>query len=154
HIGVARVHGAKLVNGELSILHTGPDLRMKKRAGRLQALRDPDDEREHGKKKQHYRPGNGQIDGALAKAIERVLQRFFAQTDEAEAVIFEMGHRVTQFFFEITDDKQAHPELIADPNNVPVNFSEERKLQEDHLGDAALANDVFQIVGRAQHRDA
>lgn len=39
---VIRSHGAKFVDDELSILHAGTGLCMKERAGRLEALRDPD----------------------------------------------------------------------------------------------------------------
>src|SRR5438552_11075157 len=44
---VARTHRAKFVNGESAILNSGTHLLMEERAGRLQPLRDPDDDRHH-----------------------------------------------------------------------------------------------------------
>src|SRR5438552_4555142 len=44
---VARTHRAKFVNGESAILNSRTHLLMEKRAGRLQRLRDPDDDRHH-----------------------------------------------------------------------------------------------------------
>src|SRR3977135_4325519 len=49
---VTRIHRAKFVNGESAILNSGTHLLMEERAGRLQALRNPNDDRHHWK---HHR---------------------------------------------------------------------------------------------------
>src|SRR6266480_1593443 len=46
---VVRTHRAKFINGESTILNSSAHLPMEERAGRLQALRDPDDDRHHWK---------------------------------------------------------------------------------------------------------
>src|SRR5436190_2452553 len=52
---VIRAHGAEFVNLEPAILHTGPGLNMKERTGRLDPLRDPDNQGEHRENDDHHR---------------------------------------------------------------------------------------------------
>src|SRR2546428_13822588 len=59
---VVRPHRAKFVNGESAILDSGTHLLMEERAGRLQALRDPNDDRHHWKHHSQNEPGNDKID--------------------------------------------------------------------------------------------
>ena len=96
-----------------AILNSGARLDVKKRAGRLQPLRDPDKQRQGRKNENHDRNGNGEIDCAFEKTVERIFQRFFAQSDEAKAVVFEMRDRMAQFFFQIAHDEKPNAELIA-----------------------------------------
>src|SRR5688572_25935014 len=59
-----------------------------------------------------------------------------------------------QLFLEIADDEQPDPEVIANPDDVPVDLGEKGELQHDDLRDPALDDDLFEVVGIAQHRDA
>ena len=62
---VPRTHCAKFVNSESAILNSGTHLLMEERAGRLQPLRDPNDDRRHWKHQGQDEPGNDEIDRAL-----------------------------------------------------------------------------------------
>ena len=48
---VVGMHGAKFVNLELTVLHPGTRLHVKERPGRLESLRDPDDDGEQREKR-------------------------------------------------------------------------------------------------------
>ena len=52
---VIRAHGAEFVNREPPILHSGPGLNMEERAGRLNPLRDPDNQGEQRENDDHHR---------------------------------------------------------------------------------------------------
>src|SRR5437667_2337954 len=82
-LSVMGPHRAKLVDNELPVLHAGTDLGVKKRAGRLEPLRDPDDYRQDRKYEKHDRKRDGKIDRAFEETVERILQRFLAQTNKA-----------------------------------------------------------------------
>ena len=62
---VARTHRAKFINGESAILNSGTHLLMEERAGGLQPLRDPDDDRHHWKHHGQDEPGNDEINRAF-----------------------------------------------------------------------------------------
>jgi len=143
-------HRAKFVDEELSILHAGTGLCMKERAGRLEALRAPDKYRQDGKYEKHYRQRDGEIDRPFKETVQGILQRFFAETDKAKAVIFEVRDRMSQLFLQIADNEQPDAELIAHANNVLIGLGE-GKLKQDYLGDAALANDLHELVRRTEH---
>src|ERR1700730_13917271 len=90
---VVRTHRAKFVNGEPAILNPSANLLMEKRAGRLHALRNPNDDRHHRKYDDQDETGDDDIDRALDETIERILQRFFAQGHETKSAVLEMDHR-------------------------------------------------------------
>jgi hypothetical protein len=52
---VVRAHRPKLVNLESPVLHSRAGLDVKERAGRLDSLRDPNDDRQDRKDKDHHR---------------------------------------------------------------------------------------------------
>ena len=145
-------HGAKFEDDELSILHAGTGLCMKEWAGRLVALCDPDKYRQDGKYEKHYRQGDGEIDRPFKEAVQGILQRFFAETDKAEAVIFEVRDRMSQLFLQIADNEQPDAELIADANNIAVDLGEEGKFQQNDLGDAKLPDYFLEFAGAAENR--
>ena len=60
-----------------------------------------------------------------------------------------MRDRMPELFLQIADDEEPDAELIADANNVAVDLGEERKLQQNDLGDATLADYFLQIAGDA-----
>ena len=90
----------------------------------------------------------------LKKRLSGFSKRLFPQADETESVIFEMRNRVAQFFLEIADDEQADAEMIAHADDVAVDLGEERKLEHDDLRDPALDDDLFELIGIAQDRNA
>lgn len=147
-------HGAKFVDDELSILHAGAGLRMKKWTGRLEALRDPDNYGQDGKYEEHDWQRDGEIDRPFEETVQGILERFFAQTDKAKAVVFEVRDRMSQLFLQIADNEQPDAELIADANNIPVDLGEERKLQQNDLGDAELPNYFLEFAGGAENRNS
>src|SRR5437016_3553044 len=101
---VAGTHRAKFVNGESAILNSGTHLLMQERAGRLQALRDPDNDRHHWKHHGQDEPGNDEINRAFDETIERILQRFFAQGHKTKSAVLEVDHGMTQRFLQIAED--------------------------------------------------
>src|SRR5205085_8183019 len=153
-LGVVRTHGPKFVNLEPAILHSGPDLNMKERAGRLNQLRQPDDERQDWEDENHYGQRNCDVDRALKETVQRVFQRLFAQPDETETVIFKMRHRMAEFFLEIAHDQEPDADTIAHLDDLAIVFREERELEHDHLRHAAVANDFLKRGGIAEHRNS
>ncbi len=151
---VIGTHGAKFVNFELSILHTGADLRVKKRARRLEPLRDPNDGHEERENEKRHWNCDGEIDGPFEKTVQRALQRFFAETNEAEAVVFEVRHGMPQLFLQIADNDEPDAELIANANDIAVDLGEERELQQNDLGDAELPNYLLEFFAGAENRDS
>src|SRR4029077_12018281 len=73
-----RSHGAKFVDFELSILHASAALHMKQRTRRLQSLRKEHEDGEDRKNENHDRHGNGEVDRAFEKTIERIFERLLA----------------------------------------------------------------------------
>ena len=61
---------------------------------------------------------------------------------------------MAQFFFEIADDEETNTEVIADADDVAVDFREERELQHDDLRDAVLNDDLLEIIGIAENGNA
>ena len=107
------MHGAEFPDIEAPVLNSGAGLFVKERPGRLQPLREPDDDGERRKNEQHDRQSEREIDRALDPAIERIFQRLFAQADETKAIVLEMGHRMAQLFLQIAHDQEPHAELVA-----------------------------------------
>src|SRR5438552_11973946 len=140
---IAGMHRPKLVNLELSILHSGALLHVKKWTWRLESLRDENDCSQDRKDYQHDRKRDREIDCALNKPVQRVFQRLLAQTDEPKPAIFEMRHRVAQPFLQVAQDEKTNAELVANLNHILVCFGEKRKLEQDDLSDAVIANDIF-----------
>src|ERR1700730_16815200 len=116
------MHGAKLVNLELSVLHPGAVLHMKERAGRLQPLRDKDDHGQQRKNNKHDRQCDREVDRAFQKSIQWIFERFFAQANEAKAAVFKMSHGMTQPFFQVAQNEKADTELITNLNHILVCF--------------------------------
>src|SRR6266852_1015689 len=56
-----------------------------------------------------------------------------------------------QFFFQVAEDQEPNPKLIANANDILVCLRE-WKFQQDHLCDPALANDFLDFIGSAQDR--
>src|SRR5947207_12141175 len=52
-VAVIRAHRAELIDSESAVLHAGAGLDMKKRAGRLNPLRDPDNHGEDRENQEH-----------------------------------------------------------------------------------------------------
>ena len=144
-------HGAELVDLELSILHAGAGLDVKKRSGRLETLRQPNHRSADRKNHQHERNSDGQIECPFQETIERVLERFLAQSDESEPVVLEMGHRMAQPFLEITDNEQANAQLVTDPDNVAFIVSNKWKLEQNDLSDPALAHNFIELIRCAEN---
>ena len=92
------------------------------------------------------------IDDAFDGAVERILERLFAQADEAEAVVFEMGDGMAEFFLEVAQDQKPDAELIAGLDDVAIDLGEERELEQDDLGDVVFAHDAFDIVAVGRGR--
>src|SRR5207248_5235684 len=101
---VAWPHRAKFENGESTIWNSGTHLRMEERPRRLQALRDPNDDRHHRKHHGQDEPGNDEIDRALDEAIEWILQRFFAQGHKTKSAVLEVDHGMTQRFLQVAEN--------------------------------------------------
>src|SRR6266513_1017264 len=154
YFAIIRLHGAELINVELSILHPSPWLNMKQRPGGLQTLDNKNNQGHHRKNHQHDRQSNCQVDRAFQETVERIFQWFFAQPNKTESAIFKMGDRVSQFFFQITQDQQANSKLVANPNDVPVVVAKEGKLEQDYLGDPVLLNDLPKIAGSTKNRNS
>src|SRR5262249_31194474 len=93
-----------------------------------------------------------EVDEALQKSVERVLERFFAKSNEAEATVFKMRHRMTEPFFEIAQDKEADAQLIADLDHILVCLRKNREPEKDHLIDSMLANDLVELLRAAEQR--
>ncbi len=94
------------------------------------------------------------IDRAFDETINRILERLFAQADEAVAVVFKMGDRVTQFFLQVAHDQEAHAELIAGADDVARRVVEAREFEHDDLGDFEFPHDRFDLIARAENVDA
>ena len=77
---------------------------MEERAGGLQPLRDPDDDRHHWKHHGQDEPGNDEINRAFDETIERILQRFFAQGHKTKSAVLEVDHGMTQRFLQVAED--------------------------------------------------
>src|SRR5256885_6302807 len=105
------MHCPKFDDFEFAVLHSRAFLNMKERTGRLQALRDEHHERQYREDNQHHRKCDREIDRSFQESVERVLERFLAQSDESKSAIFEMGHRMTQAFLEVAQNEQTNPEL-------------------------------------------
>ena len=151
HLFVIGTHSAEFVNFELSILHAGADLRVKKRARRLEPLRDPNDGREERENEKHHRNCDGEIDSSFEKTVQWALQRFFTQANKAEAIVFEVRHGMPQLFLQIADYDEPDAELIANANDIAVDLGEERELQQNDLGNAELPNYLLEFVRRAEN---
>src|SRR2546430_8273361 len=147
---VARTHRAKFVNGESAILNSGTHLLMEKRPGRLQPLRDPDDDRHHRKHHGQNEPGNDEINRSFDETIERILQRFFAQGHETKSAVLEVDHRMTQRLLQVAEYDQTHSEFIACFDDCAIGFGS-REFQQDDLGGAAFTHDPVEIVGLAEN---
>src|SRR5438093_911309 len=101
---MVRAHGAELIDVELSILHAGARLDVKERSRRLKALRQPDNDCADREDDEHNRKADDEIERTFQEAVERILERLFAQRDEAEPVVLEMRHGVAQPFLEVAYD--------------------------------------------------
>ncbi len=114
------MHGAELPNIEAPVLNPGPDLFMEKRPGRLQPLREPDNDHQRRENEKHDREREHEIDRAFDRAVEGIFQRLLPQPDEAKAIIVEVRHRMPELFLEVAHNHESHPELVAGSDQVAV----------------------------------
>src|SRR4051812_1933767 len=68
-LGMIGPHRSKFINYKLSVLHAGPDLLVKKRAGRLQSLCDPDHDGQQRKNEEYDWQRNEEVDRTLEKTV-------------------------------------------------------------------------------------
>src|SRR5438270_11772005 len=123
---------------------------MKKRTGRLQTLADKHDQSQNRKDEYDNWNSDRDINGALQKPVQWILQWLFSQSDKSEAAIFEMRDRVPKFFFEIAQDQQTNAKLVANLDDVLVCIGEKREFQKDDLSDSAFSNDLLDFVRPAE----
>ena len=61
-----------------------------------------------------------------------------------------MRNGMPELLCQIADDEQANAELVANANNIPAHFVEEREFQQDHLGNAVSSDNLFELIGSAE----
>src|ERR1700736_3488268 len=140
------MHCAKFVNLELSILHSGTVLHVKKRAGGLQSLRDKNDRGQERKNHEHDRERDRDIDRAFQKSVQWIFQRLLAQANEPKPAVFKVRYGMTQSFFQIAQNEEADAELIANLNDALVRLGKEREFEENDLSNTMIANDLFELL--------
>ena len=52
--------------------------------------------------------------------------------------------------FEIAQDEKTDAKLIANLNDVLVGLGKKRELKQNHLSNAVVANDIFELIGPAE----
>src|ERR1700730_649397 len=147
------MHRAKLVNLKLSILHSGAVLHVKERAGRLQSLGDENDRGQERKNNEHDWQRDHDVDRALEKTVQRILERFFTQANKTKPAVFKVRHGMMQSFFQIAQDEKTDAKLIANLDDVLVRFRKEREFEENDLSNVVVANDLFELLRLAEQRD-
>ena len=94
----------------------------------MQPLRHPDEQRERREDDNEHKGRGENIDCPFHKTINRILERFFPQRDEAKSAVFEVDDRVPQRFLQIAQDNEAEAEAIAGVDDGATGIAV-RKLQ-------------------------